>query len=177
MRIYWVFLLLIMAFALGSCYPSPAGTENSQNLPSLLTQELPTMMPPATPSPESPNQILPGSTAQGENTPMAPALPTPYDPGLQSLIEKAKEDLAKRLSIAAAEISVVEAIQVTWPDASLGCPKMGVMYLQVVTPGFQITLEISGKKFIYHTDDKERIVFCPGLRPGEGIPPSPYPDQ
>jgi hypothetical protein len=104
---------------------------------------------------------------------MAPALPTPYATGLQSLIEKAKEDLAKRLSIPAVEISVAEALEVTWPDSSLGCPKMGVMYIQVVTPGFQIALETSGKKYTYHTDDKDRVLFCPALQSGREIAPTP----
>ncbi len=108
---------------------------------------------------------------------MAPVLPTPYAPGLQSLIDQARNDLAKRLSIDAVAIDVAGASREDWPDASLGCPKMVVMYIQVVTPGFQIILEAGGKLYIYHTDDRQRIVFCPDLRPGVETPPSLNPDK
>jgi hypothetical protein len=102
---------------------------------------------------------------------------TPLASELQSLIEKIKEDLAKRLSIPSTEIRLVEATQVTWPDASLGCPKMGVMYVQVVTPGFQIVLETGGKKYNYHTDTKDRVLLCPTRRLGGEITPSPYAEK
>ncbi len=108
---------------------------------------------------------------------MALPLSTPSDPVLQSLVEKARNDLAKRLSVAAADIEITGASRVDWPDASLGCPKPGVMYIQVVTPGFQIMLETGGKQYLYHTDDRERVVFCPSLRPGEETLPSPNPDK
>lgn len=102
---------------------------------------------------------------------------TTIAPGLQSLIDKAKADLAQRLSIAISELNIVEATEVAWPDASLGCPKMGVMYIQVVTLGFQIVLETGGKEYIYHTDKKERVLFCPEPHPGGKVTPSLYQDK
>ena len=31
-----------------------------------------------------------------------------------------------------------KAEAVEWPDGSLGCPELGVMYIQVITPGYQV---------------------------------------
>jgi hypothetical protein len=102
---------------------------------------------------------------------MSQSLPTPATSGLQTLIEKAKIDLAKRLSIATDQISLVEAINVVWPDSSLGCPQEGMMYAQVLTPGFLILLEHAGNTFEYHTSNSTEIVTCENPSPPvPGIP-------
>ncbi len=177
MRKIPIFSMLIAAIVLAGCGASPTQTASSPNSQVLVTQNVDTPVPLATASPVSTNKAVPVFPVEGENTPMAPVLPTPYAPGLQSLIDQARNDLAKRLSIAAVDIDVAGASREDWPDASLGCPKMGVMYIQVVTPGFQIILEAGGKLYIYHTDDRQRIVFCPDLRPGVETPPSLNPDK
>ena len=94
--------------------------------------------------------------------------------GLESLIEKAKEDLAQRLSIAITQINLVETKEVVWPDASLGCPKRGVLYIQVLTDGYLILFEVNGTTYEYHTDTGEQVILCESLefpvipvKPGE----------
>ncbi len=91
---------------------------------------------------------------------MAPALPTPADKDLQYLIAKAKEDLAKRLSTSVDEIKLLEAKAVVWRDASLGCPKPGIDYIQVETGGYNVLLETGGKTYNYHTNKTNRIILC-----------------
>jgi len=76
-----------------------------------------------------------------------------------SLMEKAKQDLAKRLNIPADQISVRSMESVEWPDTSLGCPEEGKMYAQVVLPGYKILLEAKGKVYEYHAGGKD-VVFC-----------------
>jgi hypothetical protein len=99
---------------------------------------------------------------------MAPTLPTPSNPDLQALIEKAKTDLAQRLSIPAAQIGLLQAAEVTWPDASLGCSKAGLASSQVLTPGYLILLEYNQKSYEYHTNKRSYITYCP-----DPIPPIP----
>ena len=53
---------------------------------------------------------------------------------------------------------------VEWRDASLGCPKPGVDYIQVLTPGYVIKLEAAGSVYEYHTDDAQRVVTCAGKK-------------
>ncbi len=69
-------------------------------------------------------------------------------------------DLAQLLGIAPPAITVVSVEAVTWPDASLGCPKPGMMYAQVLTPGYRVVLEADGKTYEYHTG-RGRVVPCP----------------
>jgi hypothetical protein len=78
----------------------------------------------------------------------------------RELAEKAKEDLANYLHIDVSQIRVVESRSVDWPDASLGCPQPGMTYAQVITPGYWIVLEASGKQYPYHTDMGGQVILC-----------------
>jgi hypothetical protein len=57
------------------------------------------------------------------------------------------DDLATRGVVG--EVSAVSATAVTWNDGSLGCPQAGRMYPQVLTPGFQVVVSVSGKSYDY----------------------------
>jgi hypothetical protein len=50
---------------------------------------------------------------------------------------------------------------VTWSDASLGCPKEGQSYLQVLTPGYSIEWKIGCKHYRIHTDASGSSVASP----------------
>ncbi len=109
---------------------------------------------------------------QGAMAQMTPSLSSSISPDLESLIEKAKEDLAQRLSISTTEISLVESIAVEWSDSSLGCPQQGMFYLQVITPGYLIRLQALDRVFEFHTNKGDQIIYCdnpsaplPGARP------------
>jgi hypothetical protein len=96
---------------------------------------------------------------------MTPSLPTPVDPGLQSLIEKAKADLAQRLSLSGTQINLVEFTEVEWSDSSLGCPQAGMDYLQVITPGYLILLEVNAQTYEYHSNRDTYFIRCENLSP------------
>ena len=111
------------------------------------------------------------SPTEGDATEMSQPLPTPATSGLQTLIEKAKSDLAQRLSVATDQINLIEATAVVWPDSSLGCPQEGMVYAQVLTPGFLILLEHAGNISEYHTSSGTEIVTCENPSPPvPGIP-------
>lgn len=92
--------------------------------------------------------------------PMPRSVPTPANPGLPTLIENAKADLAQRLSISTTQINLVEAAEVEWSDSSLGCPQPGMDYLQVITPGYLILLETDGQSYEYHSNRDMYFVYC-----------------
>ena len=48
----------------------------------------------------------------------------------------------------------------TWPDSSLGCPQQGQVYLDVLTPGYLVVVDINDQRFEYHADDRGNIVRC-----------------
>jgi hypothetical protein len=81
----------------------------------------------------------------------------------EEMIAKVKADLASRLGISQDQISLVSAEAVTWNNSSLGCPKQGGMYLQVLTPGYKIILVFDGDKYSYHTDDSNEYILCDNI--------------
>jgi hypothetical protein len=102
---------------------------------------------------------------------MTPIPAFPAAPNLQSLIAKAKDDLAQRLSIPISDISLVEAKEVTWPDGSLGCPQPGMLYTQVLTPGYLIKLKYDIRDYEYHAGKAGSPTYCENPTPPfEGVP-------
>lgn len=80
--------------------------------------------------------------------------------GAELTVERAKEDLSNRKGVDKEEIVIVEVKAVEWPDTSLGCPEPGMMYAQVITPGYRIVLSHRGQLYEYHSDQSGRVVYC-----------------
>jgi hypothetical protein len=79
----------------------------------------------------------------------------------QDAARRAIDDLAGRLNLDSAKISLISVQAVDWPDASLGCPEPGKVYAQVVTPGYRIVLEVGEARYVYHSDSEaERVIRC-----------------
>jgi hypothetical protein len=85
----------------------------------------------------------------------------------QEITALVRQDLAERLQMGQGEISVVKVSKVDWPDASLGCPQPGTMYAQVITPGYQIELQVGGREYTYHTGGG-KFVLCENGEPALG---------
>lgn len=154
MRMRWISLFSLLAIALAGCGASQMNPGDTPNLTPSAPQEIES---PSTPSPAVPRQE--------DDMPKDPSLPFAADPGLQALIERAKADLAQRLSIPASQIKAIETKEVFWPDASLGCPQPGIAYAQIPTPGYLIMLVYSGDQFEYHADTHGSTLFCENPTP------------
>jgi hypothetical protein len=76
------------------------------------------------------------------------------------LVERARQDLARRLGISSLQVTVAAESAMTWTSAALGCPAPGMGYAAVQTPGFRLTLEAFGQRHDYHTDTRETFVLC-----------------
>lgn len=74
-------------------------------------------------------------------------------------LDLARRDLATRLNVQAAEITLVAMRRASWPDTSLGCPRRGEQYAQVVTSGFVIELAHGNEVYTYHAS-RDRAVLC-----------------
>lgn len=126
---------------------------------------------PSTSSDITPSQTpAPGIPTQGDIQ-MTPSIPSPANPGLQSLIDKAKADLAQRLSISVQNIVLVEATSVVWPNASLGCPQKGMVYAEVLTPGYLIILNADNNEYEYHASRGTQVIYC--VNPTPPVPGMP----
>lgn len=92
--------------------------------------------------------------------------PTTREPSAQPLVEQARSDLARRLSVPAERIEVVEVRSVVWPDGSLGCPQPGMRYIQVLTDGALILLRYEGRTYEYHSGGSRPPFLCEQASPG-----------
>jgi hypothetical protein len=92
-------------------------------------------------------------------------------------VELARDDLARRLGLALEVIQLVSVEAVDWLDTSLGCPEPGMMYAQVITPGFRIVLEAKGQTYEYHTDRSGQVVLCQTDGENEAAPPKGIDDN
>jgi len=73
------------------------------------------------------------------------------------LFQMAREHL-ERFGIRWESVKILDVEKVDWGDASLGNPEPGMMYAQVITPGFKMSLTADGGTYIFHTS-MDRVVF------------------
>lgn len=75
-------------------------------------------------------------------------------------VAQARHDLATRLKLPEANIEVVEAKAIVWPDSSLGCPQPDMMYAQVLQEGLRIVLRANQKLYEYHSGGNQPPFLC-----------------
>jgi len=145
--------LVLFALVVSACGAVP-GTVSSTPRP-----DTPGAMPPSIVTPSG----TPTATTGGVAPVTSPLLiATPGAPSAWDAIARvAIADLAARLHMSETDIAVKQVKSVEWPDTSLGCPQPGMMYAQMVTPGYEIILTAGGKDYVYHSDRKSRVVYCP----------------
>ncbi|MGQ9501114.1 MAG: hypothetical protein ACUVSF_09110 [Anaerolineae bacterium] len=100
------------------------------------------------------------ATAVAHFAAMVETLPAEIDPEAHAAVQLAVEDLVQRFAAVRSSIRVIRAAAVEWSDTSLGCPKEGMMYAQVITPGFLVLLSVEGRVYEYHTDRGHYAVLC-----------------
>jgi len=95
---------------------------------------------PARPSASPGSQMIPPSP---RTSPITGEVPT-------DIMARVRALLAKKVGGGDAARATVEVAQsVTWPDGSLGCPQPGMMYTQMVVPGYHVVLALDGTKYDY----------------------------
>jgi len=82
------------------------------------------------------------------------------DPTELLLVSKAKDDLADKLDIDVDEIEFIAFRPVVWGDGSLGCPKPGMAYKQVLVDGYSILLKVGDIYYDYHGGGSRDPFLC-----------------
>ena len=80
--------------------------------------------------------------------------------------------LARQLGLPTADVRIVSAEPMEWPDACLGTGGPAENCALVVTPGYKLTFEADGGTYVYHTDPSGyqfRLVTAPEPALGETI--------
>jgi hypothetical protein len=128
--------------------------------------------------PESSESTAPNSAtgSEGEGVPIA-------------LLEPVLIDAAARSGVEVGEVTVMSAELRNWPDGSLGCPAPGMMYTQVITPGYRVLIEAAGEQLDYRMNRRGAFRLCETgaaipdirtpstLRPGTSLPGASSPDS
>jgi hypothetical protein len=121
--------------------------------------------------PEKPAGSDPGEPVGNEpgvppiGDPGAPADATPIEactmeyPNKCTATAAANADLAGRLGIAEDQITVKSVEFVEWPDTCLGIARPDVVCATVITPGYRILFEATGRTYEYHTDGGSRALL------------------
>ena len=118
-------------------------------------------------------QPAPSTIVEQELVGPAPGSQTTVGPGLQRLVDLAIKDLTAKQGIDAAKVELVQAEYVTWRDSSLGCPRPGDQYMQVLTNGSRILLRADKRVYYYHSG-KNRLPFkCEKPSPLKPLPYAP----
>jgi hypothetical protein len=109
-------------------------------------------------SPVAPASVEPAQPAQQLVAPdVSPAQPLP---GSETALAAAIADLVKQAGVPANQITLVSMEAKDWGDTALGCPQEGMMYAQVITPGYLMMFEAQGQQYEYHTDQTTNVVWC-----------------
>jgi hypothetical protein len=85
---------------------------------------------------------IPDDTGAASSSPDAIVLPA-------SVIAPVVAEISRLSGIPVAEIAIVSAEAVTFPDGSLGCPVPGMAYTQMVTDGYKIVANAGGTTYDY----------------------------
>ncbi|MER3438500.1 MAG: hypothetical protein C4346_13460 [Chloroflexota bacterium] len=88
------------------------------------------------------------------------ASPLPEDLANSALIQAILADAASQLGVGPDQVIIVAIEPVDWPDTSLGCPKEGEFYAQVITPGYRVIVARGDRRLEYHTDRAANFVLC-----------------
>jgi hypothetical protein len=139
-------------------YPAPqGGAPTSYPAPQ---GGAPTAYPPPLGGASERPTAAPAPTGSGQGG--APSLPAGFDPGPipAARAAAALADMLQRAGVTAEAVSVVAAEAVEWRDGSIGCPRDGMMYPQVITPGYRLLLAAGGQEYAYHATQDGELFYC-----------------
>jgi hypothetical protein len=78
-------------------------------------------------------------------------------------VDLARSALAKELGVAPDALKLRSSRPAHWSDGSLGCPRKGERYPQVITKGREVVLESGGRDYAVHVGGG-RTVICKTTR-------------
>ena len=93
--------------------------------------------------------------------PVPQSLPSSGAARIDALVQAARADAAQRSGLAPAQLQVLEAGSVTWPDGSLGCPRPGMLYPDALVPGYRVKLKVGNAVLDYHAGERGGLILCP----------------
>jgi hypothetical protein len=81
-------------------------------------------------------------------------------PEAQVAIDAALREASAVLGVPREHLSVSRIEAREWRDSSLGCPRPGQFYAQVITPGYLVVVSGAGRQMEVHTDLRGHAMVC-----------------
>ncbi|HZB94978.1 MAG TPA: hypothetical protein VE268_03365 [Herpetosiphonaceae bacterium] len=149
MRIVLIIVLGLLLVACGNA-TVPAGPISDSNVTTTPALEI---TPAVTAAPTA--EITPGTTLTATG---ASAVASPVAGSVEAKVAQA---LSKKTGVDTSKLVLTAKDALDWPDSALGCPAPGMMYSQIVTPGFKLVYSDGAKTYEVHTDRSgNRAVLC-----------------
>jgi len=76
------------------------------------------------------------------------------------MLAAVKADASARTGVAESEFVEIRSQQVTWNDGSLGCPRPGEAYVQIIMDGYWVVLEAGDIRLDYRLTADGRFRLC-----------------
>lgn len=112
---------------------------------------------------ENPDTLVPkpSQTLPAELVPVEPPNLTPMGGEVpEELLEEIIADLVQRTGANPEDIQVAKAEAVVWNDGSLGCPKPGEFYIQILINGYWVVLQVESDVYDYRASDSGGFTLC-----------------
>lgn len=117
-----------------------------------------------TPSPEPTTRPTSTAVTQPTASPEPTSgrdLPTPVGSAPESVLAAVRAAVATAAGSGADEVTILETRAVEFSSTALGCPEPGMMYAQVITPGYIVIAEAGGERYEFHTNTTgDQVVQC-----------------
>lgn len=169
-RVFWMACILTLAAGLLVQCSAQTGPEEEPPIPEPASTPTMTQTDELLPAPTEAATLRPPKDVSEEEMTDLPPVPTPFR-GADQLVELARQDLARRLGVDAADIELESAEAVVWPDGSLGCPRPGMVYTQVLQDGYRILLRVGKEIYAYHGGGSRGPFLCEGANDAPLPPP------
>jgi hypothetical protein len=117
----------------------------------------PSAAPPAT-EPATEPGTEPAASDPGKVIPSLNPTVIPGEGVPPEVVQQAVTDAATRAGVESSAVTVVSAAAVTWPNGAAGCPKMGFLYTDVVTPGYRVVVEAGGTTYDYRGSQRSGTI-------------------
>ena len=162
-------LLIIPLLILVACTPvEPASPQGQQPDPSPTETEMIETDPTLTPEPTEPT-----ADAAGPMAPTEAAADEPETKDWPEAFLPVRKYAAENLKVNEDQVLFVSAEEATFRDSCLDAPSAGENCLQVITPGFRVTILTPQGELIYHMNTNGRAVqrALPGVPSGDLVNP------
>jgi hypothetical protein len=151
LRIRYITLIGLLVLALVACNPQAQPT-------TIVIETEETVEPTETKEPDAtPTFTSPQPTPAPLEAPDSPLSTPPANPAATAALGH----LITEYGLSPQDVNILSIEEMQWSDGSLGCPQPGMVYIQVIIPGYRILMEANGEMYDVHTDQTgDSIVVC-----------------